>query len=286
MGKYLSFNGRILEEQLPLVSASNRGLRYGDGLFETMKLIRGEIRLAPLHFDRLFRGLSLLRFDIPAFFSAESITADILRLCQKNKCTDAARIRLSVFRGNGGLYDAENLLPNLLIQAWPLEEHRMVLNSNGLRMDVYSLARKSCDVFAGLKTNNYLPSIMAALYAKEKRLNDCFLLNTWDRICDASIANVWWVRNGHIFTPPLSEGAVAGVMRQYLLQEAGRPGTGLFITEQPLQPDELEQADEVFLTNAISGIRWVQSYRQKDYGNQLATTLFNQFVQPLNHSRE
>ncbi len=282
MVSYLYYDGEVIGSQDKLVTADNRGLRYGDGLFETIKVIDGRIVLADLHFNRLFSGLALLQFDIPALFKPHYLSEAIIQLCKKNKVEKAARVRLTVIRGNGGLYDPEDHRPHLIIQAWPIQEQVLHFNGQGLVIDLYPEARKSCDALSNLKSNNYLPYVMAALYAKQYRLNDCLLLNTHDRICDATIANICWVHSNTIFTPPLSEGCVSGVMRQYLLEEVVESDHWSGMVEQVLTVDELLQAEEVFLTNAQYGIRWVSSFRDKTYGHRTSSLLYDRYVRQLN----
>jgi branched-chain amino acid aminotransferase len=277
MSNYIHFNGKIVPAESTLVSAANRGLRYGDGLFETMRVVKGNIVLQHLHFERLFQGLAVLQFQCPAQFTPAALTQAILGLCHKMNIDQAARVRLNIVRGNGGLYDPENHLPNIIIEAWPLPTPT-TLNENGLVVDIYSDARKHFDLLANIKSNNYLPCILAALHAKNNQLNDCLLLNTEGRICDTTIANVFWVKEGRLFTPPLTEAGVAGVMRRFLVENT----TSQFpVQELPLTPEMLEQADELFLTNAIQGIKWVSQYRHKKYNNQLTTLLYNKYVKPL-----
>ena len=282
MSTFDFYNGSFIPTGSPVIGANSRALRYGDGLFETFKLIDNRLLLAEAHFNRLFHGLSLLQFDIPKHFTQLSITDSILQLVRRNKTEKAARIRLTVLRSNGGPYDPESMQPQLLIQCWPLPEHAMQLNQNGLQIGIYSDARKACDAFANLKSNNYLPYLMAAQFAKQQLLNDAVLLNVFDRICDASIANIAWVKNGTIFTPPLTEGCVAGVMRDHLLQQCERIA-GVKMKEQAGTAEDLAAADEVFLTNAISGIRWVAQCGEKNYGHSLTTQLYHQLIRPLHH---
>jgi branched-chain amino acid aminotransferase len=271
-------DGKMIAGDEPALMADNRGFRYGDALFETMKLINGKIVLGQYHFERLFSGLQLLKFEIPVLLTPEKINLDILHLCKQNKSENLARVRLTVFRGNGGLYDeAKN--PQYLIECWPLNESVNRLNENGLIIDIFPEARKSCDKFSNLKSVNYLPYTMAAIYAKENKLNDCLVLNEYERICDASIANIFWIKNEKIYTPALSEGCIAGVMRKYLL--AKLQGAGFTIQELPCTIEMLENADEVFLTNAINGIRWVSRFREKEYPYSQAEHLFAGFIRPL-----
>lgn len=280
---FIHFNGSLIPAGQALLTADNRGLRYGDGLFETMKVVNGTVQLAPLHFERLFRGLSLLQFEPPASFTPAYLTERILELCQKNNAAKQGRVRLNVFRGNGGLYDPENLHPNVIIEAWPLPEQQLpeqkpTFNENGLIIDVYQDAQKSCDAFANIKSNNYLPYVMAALHAKKNQLNDCLLINIHNRICDSTIANVFWIKDQVIYTPPLTEGCVAGVMRQYLLNVIRQHQE---ISEQPLSVETLFNADEVFLTNAIQGIRWVKQCHNILYGNTITCQIFDQCLKVI-----
>lgn len=277
MSNYIHFNGKIVPAEEPVISAGSRGLRYGDGLFETMRVVNDRIVLQDLHFDRLFKGLSVLQFQCPAFFTPPYLAEAVLALCRKMKIGQGARVRLNMVRGNGGLYDPESHTPNVIIEAWPLEVPAH-MQENGLVVDIYSLARKHNDVLANIKSNNYLPYVLAALHAKNNRLNDCLLLNTEGRVCDATIANVFWVKGGRLFTPPLSEGGVGGVMRRYLVENTTGQHT---VHEEPLTPEMLEQADELWLTNAIHGIKWIGQYRDKQYGNQLATLLYDQYIKKL-----
>ena len=277
MSGYIHFNGKILPADDPLVTAGNRGLRYGDGLFETMRVVNGRIALHDLHFERLFNGLSVLQFQCSPHFTPDYLAEAVHTLCRKMKIEKGGRVRLNIVRSNGGLYDPGNLHPNVIIEAWPLQVPTGI-QENGLVIDVYTLARKHFDVLANIKSNNYLPYVLAALHAKNNQLNDCLLLNTESRICDSTIANVFWVKGGRLFTPPLSEGGVGGVMRRYLIENINRQQA---IREEPLTPEMLEQADEVFLTNAISGIKWVARFKDKQYGNQLATRLYNEYIKKL-----
>jgi branched-chain amino acid aminotransferase len=272
----ICFNGKFLSADQPVLMADNRGYRYGDGLFETMKVFNGQILLEDFHFQRLFTGLQLLKFEMTSLFKTDKIREEIIQLCKKNNCTELARVRLSVFRGNGGLYDGDKK-SQYLIECWPLDKSNNELNENGLVIDVFPDARKSCDVFSNLKSANCLPYVMAAEHAKENKLNDCLVLNQHERIADSTIANVFIIKGETIITPALSEGCVNGVMRRYLSEKLRAMGYEL--REEKLTVENIETADEVFLTNAIKGIRWVKQFRDKTYGNSQTVEIYQQFRQ-------
>lgn len=256
----------------PALLAANRSYRYGDGLFETMKMIDGKILLLSYHFERLFAGLSLLKFEIPKLFTVEKLQQELLHLCKRNECEKGARIRLSVFRGNGGLYDEDKGL-QYVMECWPVNESVNELNENGLVIDIYPDARKNCDLFSNLKSANFLPYTMAALYAKENKLNECLVLNVSGNIADATTANIFIIKNGVINTSALTEGCVNGVMRRYLLERVRVEGLEFKAEESIITIDNLLQAEEVFLTNAIKGVRWVKNFRDKTYENTISKFL-------------
>lgn len=276
MNNWLFYNGEIIAANTPIISANNRGLRFGDGLFETIKMIRGEMPLFHLHMARLNKGFAILNTQLPVAYTADYISQTILELCNSNNINGAARVRLTAVRGNGTLFATDDPYASLIIQAEPLASDNLAFNETGFAIDVCPGIQKSCDQLSNLKSNNYLPYVMAAQYARQHQLNDCLVLNAHNRICDGTIANVFRVHQNSIYTPPLSEGGVAGVMRQYLLQEM--PKAGYTVHEKICTPDELETANEVFLTNALFGIRWVSRFRNKTYTNKMVKDLYSKFV--------
>lgn len=270
MNVFLNYNGKIIEAGTPLLTAGSRGFRFGDGLFETMRLAEGRIALASYHFDRLSTGMRLLDFAVPAHFTDSFFLEQIIALCNKNGHGQTARVRLTVFRGEGELFTAASDLPHYIIEtfALPLAEG---LNENGLVLGLYKDACKAPGKFSMVKSNNYLLYSMTARYAKQQRWNDCLVLNSNGNICESTIANVFIIKNGIIITPGLEEGCVAGVMRRYLLDHL--PGLGYNVQEQPITLSMLEEAEEVFLTNAVRGIQWVQSFDNANYTNEVIRKL-------------
>lgn len=298
---YICFDGRLLPSTEPVLLAGNRSYRYGDGLFETVKIRDGRMVLEVFHFERLFGGLSLLGYKVPKHFTTSQISDEILLLCQKNDCEKSARVRLSVSRGDGGLYDTGQTM-HYLVEAWPLTAG--TFNETGLAVDIFPGARKSCDHFSHLKSANFLPYVMAARFAHDQHLDDALVLNSYGRIADSTIANVFIIKDNTIITPPLSEGGVDGVMRRWIREQGTRhkeqgtrdesqglqptahslppePTLPLPILERPLEITDLEQADEIFLTNAIQGIRWVRQFRDKTYENTQTKKIYESLQQTI-----
>lgn len=275
---FICLDGKIITANEPALLADNRGFRYGDALFETMKFSNGEIVLNQFHFERLFAGLQLLDYILPAHFNESLLQQNIHELIQKNKCGKTARIRLTIFRGHGGLYD-ENKMAGYLIECWPLSDTANTLNENGLIIDILPDAEKSCDKYSNLKSASFFIYSLAAQYAKKQKLNECLVLNTKGKIADGSITNLFIIKEGKIYTPSLDQGCIAGVMRRYLIESLKKSGHE--VTESSICPEDLLVADEVFLTNAIQGIKWVKQFREKIYTNSETKKIYNEFVKTI-----
>lgn len=279
MESFINFNGKVLKNDKPIIYADNHSFRYGDGCFETLKILNGKIILEAYHWERLFISLQILQFNKPNFFISHQFRDEIIELSKKNKHKKAARVRITIARGNGGLYDVENHFPNYVIQTWDLNSMNNNFNENGLIVDFYWQAKKSYDTFSHLKTNNFLCYTMAALWAKENKLNDAIILNTSNRVADSTLANIFIVENNIIKTPPLSEGCISGVLRKYLLKSLKE--NNIPFEEKPLTIEDVLQASEVFFTNSVYGIRWVKEIRNTKYNFTISKQLHNKFIVPL-----
>jgi branched-chain amino acid aminotransferase len=279
MKNYFNHNGKLFEVSDPALSICNHSYRYGDGLFETMKMVNGKINLIDFHFERLFYSMQVLGFRVPVLFSEKEITNQINQLAEKNNCSKLARIRLAVSRGEGGVNDCDDKL-QYTIECFAADENINRLNENGFTVDIFPGAIKSCDKFSNLKSSSYLHYVMAARFAKENKLNDALVLNQHNRICEASIANLFWIKDKIVYTSPLSEGCVAGTMRKYLLKNI--PFIDIIVLEADCNIEDLMNADEVFLTNAVYGIRWVKQLGNKQYACNLISSIYKLLMAPLN----
>jgi branched-chain amino acid aminotransferase len=273
--EYFIFNGKMLKPETGIIGANSRGLRFGDGLFETIKSTNGHLEFIDEHFARLWKGMQVLQFAIPKQFTPDYLEQEIQNLLKKSGHDKMARVRITVFRGDGGLYDATDHKPNYLVQSWALPDETGRWNSNGLVVGIYTDVKKSCDILSNLKHNNFLPYALAALQAKKEKWNDSLLLNTEGRLCDTTIANIFLIKDDVVYTPALPEGCIAGVMRRNLVEKL--TAAGYKLVEGRLSVDELLNADEVFLTNSIYYMRWVQSIGDKKYSNAQTQKIYAAF---------
>jgi branched-chain amino acid aminotransferase len=272
---FICLNGSFISEAAAIFSPANSSYRYGDGLFETLRCQKGRPLLFDLHMNRLMAGMELLGYVKPPFFSSSLLETKIKELLKKNKCPQLARVRLSVYRGEGGLFDNDHKT-GYLIECWPLQQAAVDWNENGLVVGVYPTLKKSIDFLSNLKTASFLIYSMAAQFAKRERWNDAIILNTHNAVADTTIANLFVVKKGEILTPALEQGCVAGVMRAHLIQSLQKEG--IFVKETTIDRALLDDADELFLTNAIRGLRWVARLDNKTYVNNLSRELNYRFL--------
>lgn len=242
---------------------NNRAFIYGDLLFETIRKTDGKINYASLHANRLKAGADLLGMILPDNWS----TAYFIDLLDTLVMDHNARIRLVMYRHGNGFY-----LPNsndvlFSAESWPLPKPKTAINKLGIYQSQY----KSCCSLSNLKSGNALIYVAAAKYAHENNFEDVLILNQHGRVAEANSSNVFWIKNGMIFTTPLSEGPVAGIMREALLQFAHK--NGILIEQHPVEINELENADELFLTNALHGIVFVNEFNGKKMGNEISSSL-------------
>lgn len=273
MSTYININGCIKPLSEAELTPDNKAFRYGFGLFETLLYQEGVIELKELHWKRLFSGLQQLHFDIPSLFTEGYLEQEVDRTVRKNKLEKLARVRLQVFAGSGGIYDNLAPKPEYIIECFPLDTHILTLNEIGLVTGIVRDIRKSSDLLAKLKSSNALIYAVAAQQAKINKWNDALLLNTADNIIESTIANIFWVENQIIHTPPLSEGCIAGVMRSYLIERFQL--LGFDIKEAILSNDILGQADSIFLTNAIRRIKWVQNVDNHNFSDKLIKDIYH-----------
>lgn len=270
---YLFFNEKLKPANDLLLPVANRSFRYGEGCFETMKYREGKIELLDLHLERLFFSMERLQLQRPVFFTKNFFTEAVKQLVHKNNTGTLARIRLVTFGGSNNLFEINHEAANIVIECFPLEQTGW--QKEGLRLDFYTDARKSVDQFANIKSNNFLTYCMGAKWAKQQQLDDAILCNNHNAIADTTIANIFIVKDGIVFTPPLSDGCVAGVTRRYLLQRM--IAAAIPVQEKSLLKNELESASEVFLTNSIFGIRWVKQIGQNQYSYAFSRKLWQDF---------
>jgi len=283
--KFIIHNGEIVLNA-DLLTINNRAFRYGDGLFESFRLIDGKIPFLNQHLLRLKRGMKLLSYNSCDCLTEEALIESISDLCVKNNIEGSARIRLSVFRKDGGLYAPETNDFSFIIESNPLEHNNYTLDTKGLIIGISKTVRKPINQLSEIKSSNALLMVLAAQEAKKQRWNEALLLNERGSIAEATSSNLFIVKDKTIYTPPISDGALDGIMRQQIAKIIKDSSYQLRV--KSIEPTELETADEIFLTNSVKGIIWVVGYGQKRFFNKASrelNILLNQYVEFLNNPK-
>lgn len=267
----INLNGFFFKENEPSILSNNRGFRYGDALFESIRMVHGNVQFLAEHLNRLITGMQVLKMEIPDNFNSDYFHGQIKQLIEKNQIKQDARIRLTVFRNEGGHYTPLSNKVSFLIEAEKLDTIGYVLNPKGFTIDIYSETKKPLNNLSSIKSANCLIYILAAQYKKQHQLDECIILNEKGNIAEVVSYNLFAVKNGVLYTPPINEGCVSGIMRQEVIKIARENKNAVYETTVAL--NVLLNADEIFLTNAIKGIAWVGAYRGKRYFNNTSKIL-------------
>ncbi len=268
---YINFNGSIADAAHPLLMHTNRAFQYGDAVFETIRLMNGEILFFDKHLARLKRSMEYLSMQWHEDFTFQHLHLLIRHLDQVNNLRGNGRIRLEVFRKDGGLYTPLSNEVNYIITADGMNEQEYLLNDIGLRVDLFTEITKPLNKLSNIKSSNAMLFVLAGLHRRKTGFDDMLILNSEGNISEAVSSNVFVVQNGELSTPSLDQGCIAGVMRERIIELMNEKGKKC--VEKKISLTDLLQSDEVFLTNAIGGIRWIGGLRNKRYFNSFSKTL-------------
>ena len=231
------------------------------------------------HYFRLMASMRVVRMMIPMNFTMEYFEEQILNLAKEQGITSSARARITVFRNDGGLYLPKTNDISFLINATPLENTFYSVNTSEYEVDLYKDFYVTKQLLSSLKTTNKMINITGSIYAHENDLANCILLNDSKNVVEALQGNIFMLVGKKLITPPISEGALNGIMRKQILALAKKV-EGIEVLEEIISPFDLQKADELFLTNVIMGIQPITKYRKKEFTTNLAHLL----VQKLNES--
>lgn len=270
---FVIHNGNLVRAEEPYLDATNRAFKFGDGLFETIRIIDGKPFNLKNHFSRLSEGAKLIRLKLPVGFTLEKLEETISELLVNNNIDKGGKVRLSMYRGGAGTYMPMTSFADYVLEAFPMDKNKFGLNEVGLTIDIFDEMKKPMNKLSVFKTSNALLYIIAAEFARENGLSDALIINEKLSIIEATSANLFIVSNGVLYTPSLEDGCVGGTMRMRIINLA--LDNGIKVYECSLSPHNLLAADEIFLTNSIEGIKWVVSYKTKRYFNDTSHKLLH-----------
>ena len=268
----VNFNGALLNSENIKLSIENRAFKYGDSIFETIKVINGKVVFLEDHYFRLMASMRMLRMKIPLEFTLEHLESEILKTVAAQDELGSFRVRLNVFRKDGGLYKPETNKIDYLIDV----NKSTYLTKEKYSLDLYKDFYNYSGLLSTIKTNNRMVNTLASIFADENDLDNCVLINEKKSVVEVTNGNIFIVKGTTIKTPSLSEGCIKGITRKKVIEIISK-NKEFTIEETSISPFEIQKADEVFITNAIIGIQPVTNYKKKvfktDIGNKIASNL-------------
>jgi len=276
----VNLNGTLLSGASPSLTADNRGFLYGDAVFETLKHTGKKVLFFEDHYFRLMASMRIFGMEIPLEFTLDFFEQEFLRTIKGQSVSAPAwRIRLTVYRAEGGRYMPVDNNVNFLIQSEPLDQLKYPQPNDNYVVDLYKDFYVQASMLSNLKSNNKALQVLGSVFAQRQDLQNCILINDRKEVAEALNGNIFLVFGNELHTPPLNSGCLDGIMRKQLMAMADK--LSLKVEERAITPFELQRADELWVTNTITGITPVVQYRRKTYQNYLAIKaldLLNTFV--------
>ncbi len=260
----------------------NRGLKYGDGFFETCRVYRGNILFLDAHLLRMARAMATLQLTPPSSWKSNFWQQQSRALWEATGRIEHGRLRITIFRSGKGDYFSSGHQPEFLMELCALEGFYQV-GSPLQRIGIYKGMRKDFSSLSAVKSLAAQPYVLASLYAARRGWQDALLLNSKQQVVEATRANVFLLCGRRFVTPPIASGCVAGIFRKLVMRYLYKKGFA--VVQKPLQEQDLMKADELFLTNVIQGIIPVSRLGRRHYAihqtTQLAHQLYGQLAYVL-----
>ena len=247
----------------------NRGFLYGDSVFESIRIVNNKIIFWEDHYMRLMSSMRIIRIEIPQSYTPDFFKVQITNTFSKVNSSFTGRVRLTIFRDGGGYYAPELLSPSFIINCSVIDSEEFYLKDSEFKVDLFKDYYIQNDLLSNLKTNNKLINVLAGIYANENNLDNCILLNNKKNVTEFLNGNLFIVRENKIITPDLDSGCLKGIMRKKIIEYV-KLIPEFSIEETVISPFDLLSANEIWLTNSISGIITVTNYRNKSFSNDVA----------------
>ncbi|MFD2528068.1 MULTISPECIES: aminotransferase class IV [Polaribacter] len=264
----INLNGELLFKENVNLSIDNRGFKYGDAIFETIKVVNKKVVFWEDHYFRLMASMRMLRMKIPMEFTLEFLEKEILKTIAVIDDAPSYRVRLNVYRKDGGLYTPKTNKVDYSIEA----SENTYVSKNEYKVDVFKDFYNYSGLLSTVKTNNRMLNTLASIYANENDLDSCVLLNERKGVVEVTNGNIFVVKGNVVKTPALSEGCIKGIVRGKIIEILTK-NKDFTIEETTISPFEIQKADEVFITNAIVGVQAITKYKKKTFTTSLATKL-------------
>lgn len=261
----VNHNGIIKNQEEIRLEPYNRGLLYGDGVFETLKAVNGKILFWEDHYFRLMAAMRILRMEIPMEFTPEFLEDQLKKTIDASGfISSTCRVRITVYRSGGGTYLPEERGVEYYAFVKEHSDPFYTLNDKPYEVELYKDHYVNADLLSTLKTTNKILHVTGSIWSQENGYDNCLLVNNKKNIVEALQGNIFLVKGNKIKTPPVSEGCLRGIIRKQLIEIIGLMPE-YEIEESEISPFELQKADELFITNTIIGIQPITKYRKKTF---------------------
>jgi branched-chain amino acid aminotransferase len=275
MHRFLLYNGEIREASEKLLSPGQVGLLSGWGVFSTLRVFEGVLFAFERHWARMKRDAALLRVPFPT--DPAEMEAKLRELIDANQAWSAT-LRVAVVRNRGGVWEGPGIARDYDLVAFTTQVKNW---GAGVKLGVAPQARHATSPFAGTKMLSWSFNLVWLEEAQSRGFDEVVLLNERGEVSECTSANIFASSGNQVWTPPLSSGCLPGITRELLLGEVTAPG--ISVTEKTLRPEDLEAADEVFITSttrdllpviAIEGLK----IRQNGSARQVLQPAFSKYV--------
>lgn len=235
------YNSEFINEQEIVIKISNRAFNYGDGFFETIKIINAKPFNFSAHYVRFSSACKVLKLKNNQ--TESSLLPLLNQLIKKNKIVNGSA-KIHVNRSGEGKYFPLSDSVEILIS---IHKGSGFVKNTPISLCVFSDEQKTKGKLSNIKSVNASVSVLGAIHAKENGFDNAILKNTDGNFIETTNSNLFIIKQGIIYTPPLTEGCLDGTMRKWVFEQVN-------VIEKTLNPLDIQEADEVFATNAISGI--------------------------------
>jgi branched-chain amino acid aminotransferase len=252
-------------------SFNNRAFKYSDAIFETMLWNNGRILFFDWHYERLEKSMKFMKFDFYSSLNKSILNDNIKALIESNNIASSARIRLTIFRNSEGFYQPAQNEISYHIECHPLNHPPYTNQIDGLKVGFFEEVALACNPLSNHKTTAKTERVLASLFAKEHSFDNCLFFNTKGNISEAIQSNIFLVKSNKLITPSLDQGCVDGIMRRKIKHLCS--SLSIDFVEKPITKDALLDSDELFLTNVIQGIQWIERIEYKSFNSDFSNYL-------------
>ena len=269
----VNINGTLYQDFEANIPTNNRGLSYGDSVFETIKFNNNKPVFWEAHYFRLMASMRILRMEIPMHFTPEFLENEIVNLVQSFPNNAISyRVKITVYRDSDGFYTPTSNNVSYIISAQELSSDLYEINKGNYEIELFKDYLISPNLLSTLKTNNKAVNVVGSIFAKENNYNNCLLLNTDKSIIEALNGNIFLIKGNTVKTPPLVDGCLKGIVREKLIEIITK-SPDFELSESSISPFELQKADELFITNVIQGIVPITKFRKKEFSADICSKL-------------